>query len=341
MIKEYFEEILSKYLEEKSNNLKGNPLANLIRNDVKYAIIENSNLSNSYLVKASAGQGQNWAEIPWIGIFDKEITKSAQYGYYIVYLFDREMNGVFLSLNQGWTQYKMQYGTKKGRIKIKQTAEQSQRLLRTSFVEFSYLPIELHANNDLGKGYQLGHICGKYYEKSSIPDDGFIINDLRNIMSIYSEMKGLIGTDIINMDYLNEKTEDDDSEDPKPEEQIEVNKRFSKVISVEEIKRLLNEIEEENKDKEPKVRKRISTAISRNSTIAKYVKELAKYTCELCGQVGFEKKNGEFYVEVHHIEELGNKGLDIPSNLICVCPRCHRIIHYGSDSAIESIKGNA
>lgn len=56
---------------------------------------------NRYLIKASYGNS-NWANIPWIAIFDKEITVTAQEGYYIVILFNADMSGFYLSLNQGY-----------------------------------------------------------------------------------------------------------------------------------------------------------------------------------------------------------------------------------------------
>src|SRR5690606_22031386 len=45
----------------------------------------------------SVGQGR-WADVPWIGIFDKSITTSAQKGYYVCILFGDNMNSVFLTI---------------------------------------------------------------------------------------------------------------------------------------------------------------------------------------------------------------------------------------------------
>ncbi len=75
----------------------------------------------NYLITGSAGQG-NWADVPWIAVFDKEITTSATIGYDIAYLFRADMSGVYLSLNQGWTYFKENYKTKKGREYIKLTS---------------------------------------------------------------------------------------------------------------------------------------------------------------------------------------------------------------------------
>lgn len=54
------------------------------------------------LVRGSPGQG-NWAAVPWLAFFDPLITRSAQGGYYVVYLFNAEFEHVHLSLSQGST----------------------------------------------------------------------------------------------------------------------------------------------------------------------------------------------------------------------------------------------
>ena len=66
----------------------------------------------NYLVKGSPGMG-NWAQLPWIAIFNPNITNGAHSGYYIVYLFREDMEGVYISLNQGVTEYKKNMGIKR------------------------------------------------------------------------------------------------------------------------------------------------------------------------------------------------------------------------------------
>lgn len=51
-----------------------------------------------YLVEGSSGAG-NRADMPWICIFDRDITESATYSIYICYLFRADMTGAYLSLN--------------------------------------------------------------------------------------------------------------------------------------------------------------------------------------------------------------------------------------------------
>jgi hypothetical protein len=43
--------------------------------------------------------------------------------------------------------------------------------------------------------------------------------------------------------------------------------------------------------------------------------------------------------DAHHIISLSNNGLDHPSNILCVCPNCHRRFHSGEYKIIfEELK---
>lgn len=82
--------ILNEYISNKAQPFADNALADFLRHGAPDEIRRVTYLTSKYLVKGAAGQG-NWAEIPWICVFDKDITTSAQEGYYIVYLFDANM----------------------------------------------------------------------------------------------------------------------------------------------------------------------------------------------------------------------------------------------------------
>jgi 5-methylcytosine-specific restriction protein A len=60
-----------------------------------------ASISDEYLIEGSVGKGL-MSETPWLALFDKTITKSAQSGYYVVYLFTSDFKGVYLSLGVGW-----------------------------------------------------------------------------------------------------------------------------------------------------------------------------------------------------------------------------------------------
>ena len=61
----------------------------------------------------------------------------------------------------------------------------------------------------------------------------------------------------------------------------------------------------------------------------------ARFKCEIpnCDYEPFYKTDGRPFVEVHHIKRLADNGLDIPGNVICLCPNHHREAHYGASAS--------
>ena len=77
---------------------------------------------------------------------------------------------------------------------------------------------------------------------------------------------------------------------------------------------------------------RLSTYISRNAEVAKITKERAKGICQLCGQPApFNDKNGNPYLETHHVVWLSKGGMDSTDNTVALCPNCHTKMHVVDD----------
>lgn len=191
-MREIFYNIAKSYINARNEKFANNALSNFIRN-VATETIQNEVFldKEKYTVKGSAGQGQ-WAEVPWIAIFDKDITVKATEGYDIVYLFRADMKGVYISLNQGWTFYKKKYGSR-ATSAINTVSEKWKKVLCSYLDDFSFEKINLNSNSknsDLAKGYELGHICGKYYEIDNLPDDATLKSDLVKLIGVYRELKG-------------------------------------------------------------------------------------------------------------------------------------------------------
>jgi len=57
----------------------------------------------------------------------------------------------------------------------------------------------------------------------------------------------------------------------------------------------------------------------------------ANGSCEKCMKPApFKKaKDNSPYLEVHHIKQLSDDGLDVVENTLALCPNCHRELHYG------------
>ena len=97
-------QILDQYYVSRTTQVfAGNPMGELFRNKAPKEIYSLPYIDESiHLVKGSVGQG-NWASVPWICIFDRRVTTSAQSGVDIVYLLSEDGKSFYLTLNQGYT----------------------------------------------------------------------------------------------------------------------------------------------------------------------------------------------------------------------------------------------
>lgn len=70
----------------------------------------------------------------------------------------------------------------------------------------------------------------------------------------------------------------------------------------------------------------------RSELIRKITKERAAGVCQLCHKPApFYTKNGEAYLECHHVIWLAKGGRDELYNTVALCPNCHRKMHYLDD----------
>lgn len=65
-----------------------------------------------------------------------------------------------------------------------------------------------------------------------------------------------------------------------------------------------------------------------DTIVAEYAKRNANGTCQLCGlPAPFSDHQGEPYLEAHHIVPLAEGGADEITNVVALCPNCHRKMH--------------
>jgi 5-methylcytosine-specific restriction endonuclease McrA len=86
------------------------------------------------------------------------------------------------------------------------------------------------------------------------------------------------------------------------------------------------------KTAEKKPRTEVTTIIKyiRNTDVVKEVLYQANGVCGCCKkEAPFLDKEGEPYLEVHHIVRLADGGDDTVENAIALCPNCHREKHFG------------
>lgn len=320
MIRELFEDVLEHYLEDKEiyAALEDKKLSSLftfnkLEKELPIKFKNVSSLSDLYLFDGSIGKG-NMPEVPHLCIFDSDITTSAQKGYYIVYLFEAKMKRVYLTLEQAWTQYKDQYGVKNGKNEIAINTAKIRNIIRSA-EGFSFKTPVLNATRPLGRGYELGAICSKVYEGDNLPSDAELVDDLRNLVGVYKELKGLVGTNI-----------------------LEIETRSKEEIFQDEIQNIV--AEKPPIGPIPKGSKRANTGETwkRNASYAAQALENAGHKCEHKShhETFINAKSGNHFVEAHHLipmqfQDNFKYSLDVPENIIALCPNCHRAIHYANE----------
>ena len=99
--------------------------------------------------------------------------------------------------------------------------------------------------------------------------------------------------------------------------------RKAQRLSDEEVKRRAQRVKGQ-----PATRQVTSTVFERDPYVVAHAKRRANGTCELCEQPApFTSKDGEPYLETHHILWLSRGGEDTVENTVALCPNCHRRMH--------------
>lgn len=152
------------------------PLGNIVRKDIAH-LIGAQLQENIYKVKGSVGAG-SWADVPWVGVFDKRVTTSAQRGVYIVYLLNKTTKELFLTLNQGVTDV-VTTSNSKAADNLKNRAQS----IRSKIGSFSGLESSLNGSGS--KAYDAGCIYYIKYTLDSLPEDEKLYSDLNKFIEAY------------------------------------------------------------------------------------------------------------------------------------------------------------
>jgi 5-methylcytosine-specific restriction protein A len=73
----------------------------------------------------------------------------------------------------------------------------------------------------------------------------------------------------------------------------------------------------------------------RDPNVIGWILNAAKGICEMCeNPAPFSRRDGEPYLEVHHLRQLAEGGPDQVDNALALCPNCHRRFHHGHDSQL-------
>lgn len=89
----------------------------------------------------------------------------------------------------------------------------------------------------------------------------------------------------------------------------------------------------------PEQKEYITNIYERSIIEATKAKELANWCCEIDNthSTFLAKSNNKQYVEAHHLipvsaQKYFNYSIDCSSNIVSLCPNCHRLIHFANDA---------
>lgn len=291
--------ILSGYGDARKHQFARNPMADFIRNEAAEAVEQALDTQRAgMLVVGSAGAG-NWASVPWISVFDTAITETATKGYYVVYLFHHSEPIVHLSLNQGTTAVRKEFGTQARSI-MRYRANLMQQRVADIATDFSTAPIQLGSSKELPLDYEAGHALGKSYHLAELPEEDELAIDLRKLVQVYRSLTFRGGLD---------QAPEDLRRDVPIDEAILEQRRY-----------------------------RLHLRIERNSAASRMAKAHHGTRCQACDLEFSERYGtiGEGFIEAHHLKPLSSlaDGAIVSYDLTdfaVLCPNCHRMIHRWID----------
>ncbi|MEG0250602.1 MAG: DUF3578 domain-containing protein [Peptostreptococcus sp.] len=325
---ELIQEAGNLYKSEEREEFKGSNIGTIITKKIPSRLKKLLGISeDKYIIEGSIGKGQ-YAEIPWVAIFNKEITESATRGIYIVYLYTADMTGVYLSLNQGYTYFSDKFTTKKAKEEIKNMANSLSNMIE-SYSKRNHSNIYLNASNKLGKGYMAGHITGKDYDLNELPDESVLVEDLLELIEVYEEINKKINTRTIEEFY--------DFIIAEKKGLLDTENIIDSTFQVKENEEGYLEYTSKDK-KEPVIDQCGKKLYLRDPNEAAKALKRAGYKCEVdeSHNTFINKSTALTYMEAHHLipiskGDLFDYSVDNISNICCLCPNCHRKIHFSKD----------
>jgi 5-methylcytosine-specific restriction enzyme A len=279
------------------NVTAGDPLYQLMVHSLPQTVRALTAVSESHKVQGSAGQVNfPWAETPWLAIFDRLVTESAQRGHYVVFLVHPRGAGVYLSLNQAVTEARAVPGVDY-RARLLAQADRFRSYIPAASLDGLIVePIDLAGRGQRTRGYESANIAASYLPAERIPDDAAIATLIRRFLDLYE-------TATVGLDEDQAAVNGDVAEDARTGTE---SKRYRWHLRAE----------------------------GRNRTVVRRAKEIRDYTCQACERRFVEELGeiGKRCIDAHHLTPFGEldsrpRDLDARTDFAVVCANCHRLLH--------------
>lgn len=310
-LRNILERVMTEYHDAKTGAFAGHPLASFIRHDCRQEVANSlGDLGAGLIVEGSPGAG-NWALVPWIAVFDPSVTNAATRGYYVCYLFHANEPTVHLSVNQGTTQTREEFGSRARQI-LAERAQFMRRRLNDFAASLPISAIDLGSGARLPGDYVAGHALGVTYHFEQLPNDIELQGDLQAAVRAYRALTFRGGLE--------------------PEISGEVGDYFpaAENASLIEIRRY-----------------KAHLRIERTGSASRLAKKYHGARCQACSLAFIEKYGtiGEGFIEAHHLVPISTleEGVpvryDIAEDFAVLCPNFHRMLHRTPDpSDLDSFR---
>lgn len=279
----------------------------------------------SLSIKSSAGQkGRRYTLIPYVMVLRDDVTTSPTRGVYLALLFDENCSSLWVSLNQGIAQFENCFEG----LEILEAVELVASATADGLAappDFAPGRISLSARMRYGKAYERGAILSRKFDLTAI-DLNFaqeLRTVLRQIVDVYVMMPSDVAADLAGTSDNRARLREAHFQ----EEVLQLAAKLPPTAFVPDVRVV------------PASKKRsISNLYARDPTVAAAAIVAAAHACEAdCGNRLFKAaSSGRHYVEAHHVIPLHHQhrypeaSLDVPANVVALCPMCHARIHRGA-----------
>ena len=166
----------------------------LIKTELPATLLDLAESQRPYTSKGSTGSG-NVNPAPWIAVFDRAITTSAQSGYYFVYLFSIDLKRVYACLALGVTEFEKTYGKNRRMLghldtealRLAGHLELGERFAAGNIDLAAEQPTQLHGL------YEHSVIVSVEYDTTDLPTDEVLKADLSTLLLHYNELRLRVG----------------------------------------------------------------------------------------------------------------------------------------------------
>ena len=151
---------------------------------------------------------------------------------------------------------------------------------------------------------------------NDLPSDKELLDNIILLIGVHRELKGIVGNNILNISSLGSE--------------LSFQKEVQESIAIS--------YPEGPIEKPNKTQKNQGFSYPRNPKIGKLALRNAEYKCEIDNshKTFTSKFTFQPYLEVHHLVPMEKQdqfeySLDVPENVIALCPNCHRKVHLASE----------